>query len=206
MDQSRAPVVEAIAVYRERGHVPFLPPGHKQLPRDAFFGEAEQVPAAKAPGRICAETISPHPPGVPALLPGEVITSTVVEYLRSGLAAGMYIPDAADKELNTIRVVARGGDMADRVADVWGGRTPFERGGAWPVRVDAELTESDVDRWVRSACVLCGDLIQVEPPRGAVEVPARVGDGRPRAANELTITEWAPRIKQAAPQALIAAS
>jgi arginine decarboxylase len=76
------------------------------LPRDAFFGEAEQVPAAKAPGRICAETISPYPPGVPALLPGEVITSTVVEYLRSGLAAGMYIPDSADKELDTIRVVA----------------------------------------------------------------------------------------------------
>jgi arginine/lysine/ornithine decarboxylase len=76
------------------------------LPRDAFFGEAENVPAAKAIGRVCAETISPYPPGVPALLPGEVITQPVVEYLRSGLDAGMYIPDAADKELRTIRVVA----------------------------------------------------------------------------------------------------
>ena len=75
-----------------------------RLPRDAFFGPAEQVPAEQAVGRICAETISPYPPGVPALLPGEVITKTVVEYLRSGLAAGMYIPDAADKELTTIRV------------------------------------------------------------------------------------------------------
>jgi arginine/lysine/ornithine decarboxylase len=76
------------------------------LPRDAFFGPAEQVPADDAPGRVCAETISPYPPGVPALLPGEIISKTVVEYLRTGLAAGMYIPDAADKELNTIRVVA----------------------------------------------------------------------------------------------------
>ena len=41
------------------------------------------------------------------MLPGEIITKTVVEYLRSGLAAGMYIPDAADKKLDTIRVVTR---------------------------------------------------------------------------------------------------
>ncbi|MBV8932804.1 MAG: ornithine decarboxylase [Kutzneria sp.] len=74
------------------------------LPRDAFFGPAEQVSADEAVGRVCAETISPYPPGVPALLPGERITKTVVEYLRSGLAAGMYIPDAADKSLATIRV------------------------------------------------------------------------------------------------------
>jgi arginine decarboxylase len=76
------------------------------LPRDAFFGPAESVPAAAAVGRIAAETVSPYPPGVPALLPGEVITEAVVEYLRTGLAAGMLLPDAADKKLDTIRVVA----------------------------------------------------------------------------------------------------
>jgi arginine/lysine/ornithine decarboxylase len=77
------------------------------LPRDAFFGEAEHVDAEKAVGRIAAETVSPYPPGVPALLPGEVITQPVVDYLRSGLAAGMYIPDSADPNLDTIRVIAR---------------------------------------------------------------------------------------------------
>jgi arginine decarboxylase len=76
------------------------------LPRDAFFGAADQVPAGEAVGRICAETISPYPPGVPALLPGEVITKPVVEYLTSGLAAGMFLPDPADPSLRTIRVVA----------------------------------------------------------------------------------------------------
>jgi arginine decarboxylase len=30
MDQSRAPVLEAIDAYRARGHLSFLPPGHKQ--------------------------------------------------------------------------------------------------------------------------------------------------------------------------------
>src|SRR3954452_4642818 len=51
--------------------------------------------------------------------------------------------------------------MADRVHDVWGERTPTARDDAWPTRVDHVLAdglaERDVDRWVRSACVLCSN-------------------------------------------------
>src|SRR4051795_1158059 len=89
-----------------------LPPGKAleletvMVPRDAFFGRTEQVPAADAPGRIAAEIVSPYPPGVPALAPGERITKEVVDYLTSGPPAGMLIPDAANPELKTFRVVA----------------------------------------------------------------------------------------------------
>ncbi|MEV6759150.1 ornithine decarboxylase [Streptomyces sp. NPDC051105] len=76
-------------------------------PRDAFFADAEHVPADKAVGRVSAETISPYPPGVPVVAPGEVITAEVVDYLRSGVAAGMLIPDAADPGVETLRVTAR---------------------------------------------------------------------------------------------------
>jgi anaerobic selenocysteine-containing dehydrogenase len=44
--------------------------------------------------------------------------------------------------------------MADRITDPWGPRTPYPRGGEWPVRVD-ENAPDDVDKWVQSACVLC---------------------------------------------------
>ncbi|GAA4159416.1 nitrate reductase [Gryllotalpicola daejeonensis] len=51
--------------------------------------------------------------------------------------------------------------MPDRIADIWGGRTPFARGTAWPVRVDQKLaegvSESEVERWVVSACTLCSN-------------------------------------------------
>jgi anaerobic selenocysteine-containing dehydrogenase len=51
--------------------------------------------------------------------------------------------------------------MTDRVAEVWGTRTPFARGELWPVRVDQVLAdgvaEGDVERWVQSACVLCSN-------------------------------------------------
>jgi arginine decarboxylase len=73
-------------------------------PRDAFFAGTEQV--TDPVGRISAEMISPYPPGVPAVLPGERLTAAVVEYLRSGKAAGMTIPDASDPELTTFRVVS----------------------------------------------------------------------------------------------------
>jgi lysine decarboxylase len=84
-----------------------LEPDTVDLPRDAFFGPVEVVPAAEAPGRVCAEQLTPYPPGIPALLPGEVVNDAVVEYLRTGLAAGMVIPDAADPSLETIRVVRK---------------------------------------------------------------------------------------------------
>lgn len=51
--------------------------------------------------------------------------------------------------------------MADRIADIWGTRTPFAAGGDWPERVDVALDkglkEEDVDQWVQSACVLCSN-------------------------------------------------
>jgi hypothetical protein len=74
-------------------------------PREAFFATAEQVPAAQAVGRIAAEMVSPYPPGVPVLAPGR-ITSEVLDYLVTGVRAGMLIPDAADPELKGVRVVA----------------------------------------------------------------------------------------------------
>jgi arginine decarboxylase len=72
-------------------------------PRDAYFAETEQV--TDPAGRISAEMISPYPPGVPAILPGECFNAEVVDYLRAGLAAGMTLPDAADPTLKTFRVV-----------------------------------------------------------------------------------------------------
>ena len=51
-----------------------------------------------------AEQITPYPPGIPAILPGERITADVLDYLRTGLTAGMVLPDPVDPELSTIRV------------------------------------------------------------------------------------------------------
>ncbi|MEW2544241.1 ornithine decarboxylase [Streptomyces sp. NPDC047002] len=78
------------------------------LPRDAYFGRTEDVPWQRAAGRISAEMLTPYPPGIPAALPGERLSTEVVAYLRSGVDAGMVVPDAADAALGTIRVAGEG--------------------------------------------------------------------------------------------------
>lgn len=75
-------------------------------PRDAFFGRVEKVPVKEAVGRISAEQITPYPPGIPAVVPGERINEAVLDYLRTGLEAGMNVPDPADPQLRTVRVTA----------------------------------------------------------------------------------------------------
>lgn len=84
------------------------------LPRDAYFGPTVDVPVAEAAGRVAAEMLTPYPPGIPAALPGERLTEPVLRYLRTGKAAGMNLPDAADPRLETVRVVR---DRARETAD-----------------------------------------------------------------------------------------
>ncbi|MGW6418991.1 aminotransferase class I/II-fold pyridoxal phosphate-dependent enzyme [Streptomyces sp. NPDC055055] len=75
------------------------------LPRDAFFGRTEQVPREKADGRIAAEMLTPYPPGIPAVVPGERLNGEVLRYLRTGVKAGMVVPDAVDTDVTSVRVV-----------------------------------------------------------------------------------------------------
>jgi arginine/lysine/ornithine decarboxylase len=74
------------------------------LPRDAFFGPVEVVPVAEAVGRIAAEQITPYPPGIPVALPGERLNRAVIDYLTSGVQAGMELPDPGDPQMTTVRV------------------------------------------------------------------------------------------------------
>ncbi len=76
------------------------------LPREAFFGSTEMVPLRNACGRIAAEQITPYPPGIPAIVPGERLNDAVLDYLRSGVQAGMNLPDPADPTMERIKVVA----------------------------------------------------------------------------------------------------
>jgi lysine decarboxylase len=75
-------------------------------PRDAFFADHATVDAAAAVGRVCAEVVAPYPPGVPLLVPGEVVTAEVVRALHAMHAAGTRVAYAADPTLRTFQVVA----------------------------------------------------------------------------------------------------
>jgi arginine decarboxylase len=76
------------------------------LPRDAFFAKAEPVKFKEAIGRVSAELVTPYPPGVPAVAPGELFTEENVSYLEAFVEAGGFVEGASDPKLQKLRVVA----------------------------------------------------------------------------------------------------
>jgi len=61
----------------------------RYLPRDAYYCGGELLPVfderervnRKLAGCVCADQIVPYPPGIPVLVPGQVITSKIAQYL-----------------------------------------------------------------------------------------------------------------------------
>lgn len=50
--------------------------------REAMFSAHREVPAEQAAGEVCARAVTPYPPGVPLVYPGERICGEHVEFLR----------------------------------------------------------------------------------------------------------------------------
>ncbi|BAY36266.1 arginine decarboxylase [Nostoc sp. NIES-2111] len=74
-------------------------------PREAFFSASEMIPVEQAGDRICAEIICPYPPGIPVIMPGEVITKPALEYLQHIQSLGGFITGCADSSLRSLKVV-----------------------------------------------------------------------------------------------------
>ncbi|WP_414542413.1 aminotransferase class I/II-fold pyridoxal phosphate-dependent enzyme [Nostoc sp. CCY0012] len=74
-------------------------------PREAFFAVSETLPLEQTSDRICTEIVCPYPPGIPVLMPGELITPAALEYLQQIQAMGGFISGCADSSLKTLKVV-----------------------------------------------------------------------------------------------------
>lgn len=95
------PVADAAGLIED---VMAVPPEMVLTPREAFFAPDQAVSLADAVGRVAAEAITPYPPGIPLVMPGERLTGTIAKLLRSLLDAGTPI-SASDPRLNQIKVV-----------------------------------------------------------------------------------------------------
>lgn len=73
--------------------------------RKAFFGRHEVVPFDQAEGRVGAEPLAAYPPGIPNVLPGEVLTRETLDFIRDSVEHGGFVRGAADRALTTLRVV-----------------------------------------------------------------------------------------------------
>ncbi len=67
-----------------RQPLPFPEPERVCSVRKAWFGAKTTVPLGHSAGKICARPITPYPPGVPLVYPGERIRQVHIEFLRDG--------------------------------------------------------------------------------------------------------------------------
>jgi arginine decarboxylase len=73
-------------------------------PREAFFSADETVPLSRAAGRIAAEAITPYPPGIPLVMPGERLDDDVIGLLTALRVEGNSI-SASDPTVELVKVV-----------------------------------------------------------------------------------------------------
>jgi arginine decarboxylase len=84
-----------------------LPPFTRQVlsPHDAFFAHSVPLPLRDCLGRVSAEIVTPYPPGIPVLGPGEEIGPLTVNYLEEASARQLHVHGPEDATLRTLRVV-----------------------------------------------------------------------------------------------------
>jgi arginine decarboxylase len=76
-------------------------------PRQADRSRHIRVSIAAAVGKISAESICPYPPGIPIVMPGEIVTAEALDYLRRVLDLGGELAGCSDLGLATISIVDR---------------------------------------------------------------------------------------------------
>lgn len=74
-------------------------------PRDAFYSDTELVPFDESEGRIIAEFIMVYPPGIPIFIPGEIITTDNLLYIRKNMEAGLPVQGPEDYDFKMLRVI-----------------------------------------------------------------------------------------------------
>ncbi|KAL5217283.1 hypothetical protein ABZP36_017967 [Zizania latifolia] len=86
----------------EDGKKPIGQDLHQVDSKGGLFTEKRRVCIENSLGEICGELICPYPPGIPVLIPGEIVTQDSLSYLINVRDNGMAISGAADGELKSI--------------------------------------------------------------------------------------------------------
>lgn len=74
-------------------------------PRQAYFSPKRTIRLRESLGLIAGEMVAAYPPGIPALLPGELITQEVLEYLLYLRDSDVSLQGPRDKALINIDII-----------------------------------------------------------------------------------------------------
>ncbi len=74
----------------------------KFIPRAAFYCDGEHLAFKKCAGRISTRMVTPYPPGIPILVPGQMITDEIIEALLTYKDLGVEIHGLSTNLLNVM--------------------------------------------------------------------------------------------------------
>ncbi|XP_075672684.1 uncharacterized protein LOC142642234 isoform X2 [Castanea sativa] len=103
-------VATSAPIHRNKGGVehsgctPFADINMSMTPRDAFFASKKKVRIGESLGKVSGELVCPYPPGIPVIIPGEVITEKALDHLLDVRSKGAVITGASDPSLCSIVV------------------------------------------------------------------------------------------------------
>lgn len=82
------------------------PEGPMELtPRQAFLAPKRKVRLEDSRDMVAGEMVAPYPPGIPCLLPGELITVDVIEYITYVKSTKMHVQGPSDPNLEYIMII-----------------------------------------------------------------------------------------------------
>lgn len=89
------------------GNLLFKPAKYKTClgMRDAYYSEKKTVKLKASKGFISGEMVVPYPPGIPILLPGEMITQEIIDYIELVKAHGIQLNGINDLSGENILVI-----------------------------------------------------------------------------------------------------
>ncbi len=85
-----------------------IPPPLPQLilnPRQATFRSSRRISLIEARDQVCAEQVIPYPPGIPLLMPGEVIGAEMIAYVQYLRRQQIKIVGPEDLQMKTVRII-----------------------------------------------------------------------------------------------------
>jgi arginine decarboxylase len=106
--------LRAVATDHQRGallradQAELAPPPLPQMilnPRQAVFRSSHAVPLSEARDHVCAEQVIPYPPGIPLLMPGEVLSAEMIDYVQYLLRQHIKIVGPQDLQMKTVRII-----------------------------------------------------------------------------------------------------
>ena len=74
-------------------------------PHEAIYRDTALIDITKSNGMISAEMAIPYPPGIPVIMPGEVIDGDIIDFLKQCKDAGIRISGTTDPNLEKIKII-----------------------------------------------------------------------------------------------------